>query len=259
MFEAYKSRRMKRANHAQSLRLLAMGSALFVILLIGAPAPAAATTITFESLAQPGPGGYGFNGPYTEAGFQFASPFFGVWQTGSPYYPGSTALWNASNGGITTLTQVGGGAFSISSIDLMALYTNNAAQTVTFVGTLPDNSTVTQTFNVPASGSTITENLFLFTNPGFLDVVSVTFAQGLGPFYQFDNVTVGAPNEVPDSGSTILLMFGSVAALLALQRVLPRERALNTLCSLRGATRLAPFRRRKMVMLLGECVNANKK
>jgi hypothetical protein len=214
---------MKRANPAQSLGLLVMGGALFVILLAGAPSPAAATTITFESLANSGNGSYGFSGPYIEAGFQFASPSFGVWRTGGYGYPGSTALFDAVYTGMTTLTQVGGGAFSIASIDLMAFEPNTRAQTLTFTGTRPDNSTVTQTFNVPASGGTVTENLFLFTDPGFLDVVSVTFAPQNGPFYQFDNVTVFS--EVPESGGTILLMFGSVAALLVLQRVLPRERA----------------------------------
>jgi hypothetical protein len=185
---------------------------------------AQATTITFESLAQPGTGLQIVPTPYIEAGFQFATTGggdFAAWQTGSPNYPGSTALFDNTTGDITTLTQVGGGAFSIASIDLMAAFNNNSAQTLTFIGTRPDNSTVTQTFNVPASGSPITENLFLFTDPGFLDVKSVTFATQNSPFYQFDNVTV---NGVPDSGGTILLMFVSVAALLALQRVLPRER-----------------------------------
>src|ERR1700736_4623396 len=121
----------------------ALGSVLFVIIVANAPRPAAATTITFESLAQPGTGANTFTGPYIEAGFQFVnnvSPFdFGNWQTGNANFPGSTALFNDRQTGITTLTLVGGGEFAILSLDLMAFRTNSVAQSVTFTGTLPNH------------------------------------------------------------------------------------------------------------------------
>ena len=193
---------------------LGMGSVLFAILLAGAPLPAAATTITFESLSQAGTGVNIFTGPYLEAGFQFVNnvaPFdFGNWQTGNANFPGSTALFNDRQGGITTLTLVGSGEFAIISLDLMAFQVNSPAQTLTFTGTRPDNSTVMESFNVPASGSTITENLFVFTNTGFLDVKSVSFAPQNLPDYQFDNVTV---NAVPEVSTTWLLLFGLPATL----------------------------------------------
>lgn len=189
-------------------------SVLFAVLLASAPSPAAAITITFESLAQAGTGANVFTGPYTEAGFQFVNdtaPFdFGNWRTGDANFPGSTALFNDRQGGITTLTQVGGGEFAIISLDLMAFQINSSAQTITFTGTLPNNSTVTESFNVPASGSTITENLFVFTNPAFNDVKSVAFGPQNLPDYQFDNVTV---IPVPEASSSWLLLFGLTATL----------------------------------------------
>jgi hypothetical protein len=193
-------------------------------LLAGALPPAGATTITFESLAQPGTGANTFAGPYIEAGYQFVNnvtPFdFGNWQTGSANYPGSTALFNDRQTGITTLTQVGGGEFAMVSLDLMAFITNSAAQTITFTGTLPNNSTVTQSFLVPASGSSITENLFVFTNPGFNDVKSVAFGAQNAPDYQFDNVIV---NAVPEASSTWLLLLFGLPAMLGLNFLLRRR------------------------------------
>ena len=91
----------------------------------------------------------------------------------------------------------------------MAFSTNSVAQTITFTGTLPNNSTVTESFNVPASGATITENLFVFTNPSFNDVKSVAFGPQNVPDYQFDNVTVFA---VPEASSTSLLLVGLTVA-----------------------------------------------
>jgi hypothetical protein len=185
------------------------------ILLACAATQAAATTITFESLAQAGTSSRDIPGPYIESGYQFVnnvSTFdFGTWQTGNANYPGSTALFNNRQAGVTTLTQVGGGDFSMVSLDLMAFATNSASQTVTFTGTLANNSTVTQSFTVPASGSSITETLFVFTTPGFTDVKSVAFGPQNLPDYQFDNVTVQA---VPEASSNRLL-FG-VALILGL-------------------------------------------
>jgi hypothetical protein len=61
---------------------------------------------------------------------------------------------------------------------------------------------------VPASDSTITENLFVFTNPGFNDVTSVMFGPQNVPDYQFDNVTV---NAVSEASTTWLLLLGLTA------------------------------------------------
>lgn len=190
--------------------LVNIGSVLLAIVLAGAASRAAATTITFESLAFPGSGPPNIvSGPYIESGYQFVNnitPFdFGNWGTEDLRYPGSTALFNLRQGGITTLTQQGGGEFSIVSLDLMAFYVNSPPQFVTFTGTLPDNSTVTQTFFVPPSGNSITETLFVF-NPSFSDVKSVAFGAQDLENYQFDNVTVFA---VPEVSSAWLLLFGA--------------------------------------------------
>ena len=128
-----------------------------------------------------------------EGGFRFANtataqssgfdPSFataGTQLTG--IYPGSTALFNDNDNGQTVLTRVDGGTFNLNAISLAELLPGNPV-TVTFIGTLNDTSTVTQSFTL--DGNPGAEN-FTF-NSNFSNLVSVSWVNGAN-YHQFDNV-----------------------------------------------------------------------
>ena len=114
-------------------------------------------------------------------------------------YPGSTALLNGTVGGITRLTQNGGGLFDLNSIQLTSLVGNDSV-TVNFTGTKADSSTVSQAFTTDAILSTL--ETFTF-NSSFTNLVSVQWIQAF-PFHQFDNINV---TPVPEP-SAILGLLG---------------------------------------------------
>jgi hypothetical protein len=120
-------------------------------------APAHAVVINFESLARPDAGVTEFGPTYTESGFTITSSpgFFSydpsrsysVLGTSSPSFAGSTTLYNTYSFSASTLSQVGGGAFSISSIDLANITSDGVfPNQVIFTGNLAGGGTVTQTF-----------------------------------------------------------------------------------------------------------------
>ncbi len=175
---------------------------------------AQAAVIDFENLAGTGQGDDSamFYGPsVVSGGFRFdagslasagpAGPSFGL------NYTGSIALLEDSPFGTITMTQVGGGAFSLDGIDLANLYTDVLPQgsTVTFTGSLVGGGAVFQSFTL-AQGNGL--QTFAFT--GFSGVTSVSWTQDF-PFHQFDNVVVSAA-AVP--GPLAALPF----ALIALRR-----------------------------------------
>ncbi|WP_310484049.1 hypothetical protein [Chamaesiphon sp. VAR_48_metabat_403] len=130
---------------------------------------------------------------YTEDGFTVSqvgtqSSSLAVWGNQSTFYPGSTALFNNASGGVTRLTQVGGGAFTLSSIDLVDLFNEPRSTPVTFTGLKADTTTITQNFTTSEIGLTT----FNFTN--FTNLVSVDWDQ-VFPFHQFDNINVSASNS----------------------------------------------------------------
>jgi hypothetical protein len=172
-------------------------------------------TIDFEALPPPSPPTEGMvqhGCSYTEDGFtietlsancSFAGGFVSVHMPPNPMgpysvnrYTGSVTFSNFAWYGVTRLTRSAGGVFTLVSIDLDAFNPlsdlvpggptdASQPQTVTFTGTRPDGTTVTQAFTTdtvfPRSET------FLF-RADFVDVVKVEWSQ-LGPaFHQFDNV-----------------------------------------------------------------------
>ncbi len=167
--------------------------------------PAHAAIIDFQSLEVVGteydyvPDVYS----YTEKGFTFDalnSVGFARWFTLNPNYPGSTALINKSVDGITRLTQVGGGAFDLASIDLTS-YTTSWNFTGVFTGTKADLSTVTQSFT---TDHLVSLETFTF-NSGFTNLTKVEWG---GPGGQFDNINVTATSAVPEP----LTILGAMTA-----------------------------------------------
>ena len=203
-------------------------SFFLVLLWTAGSVSAGATTINFSSLSQAGSSFASVGGSITQQGFTFtsASAAFYVWQASSPNLPSlapaNTSLFEYYAFSTTTLTD-GGNPFTLSSIDLAALLTGGSGTfTVTFTGTHPDATTVSQTFTV---NDTSPPSLQTFSFSGFTNLVSVSYAQGTnsGFFqnqvsaYQFDNVVV-TTSSVPEPGSLALLGSGVLAAAGALRR-----------------------------------------
>jgi hypothetical protein len=188
---------MKKTILALAVAMCAQGYAL----------ESSAAVLTFESLASTD-GNFSVGATYTEQGFKLddltaAGYGFAAWGTSSPFYSGSTALMNNNDAGITKLTQVGGGAFQLNSVDLTVMYpglTGDGAVAVTFTGTKLDNSTVMQSFNVN-DGAPQT-----FTFTGFTNLASVTWTDN-ATYHQFDNINVAAVPE-PETYAMFLAGLG---------------------------------------------------
>lgn len=106
---------------------------------------------------------------------------------------------NTPNGTIT-LTQVGGGTFSLSSIALTEVDTSRLGPTtVSFTGNLAGGGTL--------NASLALDGVFGFETldfAGWTNLVSVTWQQ-TPQFHQFDNISI---NQVPVPSSLALLGLG---------------------------------------------------
>ena len=202
-----------------------------------APATAAAATINFSTLlggGTPVATVFGVLRSYgdslTFGGLTFTSSNnlsygLSVWETAAPTHPvggaPTTSLFEYAAGFEIGFARTGGGAFDLLGIDLAnwGVYQSSfpASFNVTFVGTRPDTTTVTQTFTVnntgPDGAAPILQS-FLFS--GFLGIASVKVTQGTyaaGTAFQFNNLVVDglAPAAVPEPATFGLLGAGLAA------------------------------------------------
>ena len=174
------------------------------------------TVISFDpSLHQAGSSWYGLASPtYTASGFTLtAASVFCAMQDPSPgtsvSWAGATGLFNCAPNGLTTLTQVGGGQFTLDSIDMAPCNCGSGygAPSVSFHGTRMDGTTVDSlAFAVPDVMSFTT---YSFAGMGFENLRSVTWYH-YAPYEQFDNITLDA---TPEPSSALLLATGLAAAL----------------------------------------------
>jgi hypothetical protein len=192
-------------------------AALFAVGLVVAPA-AHATVIDFESIPDGGfacfGGGCAFpDSPFVEDGFVLTAEGFASWDTDNLSYTGSRALFNDFIGDPTFLTVSGGGAFTLSSIDLSEAYFTGGPVSVTFVGTRSNSSTLSVTF---ALDGVFGNETFVFS-AAWTDLVSVSWNQD-PEFHQFDNIVVEAAGAVPEPGPLTLFGLGALSLGLAARR-----------------------------------------
>jgi hypothetical protein len=192
---------------------------LMLILLLPIMGNLQAATIGFNTLESSFYGGHYVSYIYEEQGFVLENSSskdnyaFIAWGSGSGVYTGSASLFNYTHRGKTILSQQNISPFSILSIDLApyAPYDLNLStgdyiqsESVLFIGTKADSTTVQQVFNLGTSVNVM--NTFTF-NPEFSDLISVSWNQGssFGTRHQFDNIIVQA---VPIPGALILFITG---------------------------------------------------
>ena len=180
---------------------------------------AQSTTITFATNACSGLGnsGQGYNrysGRFNTQGYRFDASPVQVWATpcvGQATYTGTTTLYPDNVGSTVTLSTVSGSPFSISSIDLAALFGFPSTQVVTFTGIIQGGGVVNQSFTVtgPTSGAPVLSS-FTFL-PTFTNLASVGISSNVQPYYQFTNVRVTA---VPELGTFSFLSAGVLMIIL---------------------------------------------
>jgi len=171
-----------------------------------------ATVIDFEGVAAPGVQQQVGNN-YVESGYNFNNPG-ADWEaavigqvsqntSGSDYY-----TWDspASNNPIT-LTMIGGGLFSLSSLDVGSKSGSTAAN-FGITGYLFGGGTVFQS----VTGVDNFQNLAL----GWSNLTHVEFAYSSGDFGAIDNLAVSS--SVPDNGATIALLGGTLVLFASLRR-----------------------------------------
>lgn len=177
---------------------------------------AATITIGFNTLESSFYGAHFVGYTYEEQGFVLKhgsstqNNAFITWASGSSLYTGSASLFNNTHRGETILSQQNISPFSILSIDLAPYDLNLStgdyiqSESVLFIGTKADSTTVQQVFNLGTSVNVM--NTFTF-NPEFSDLISISWNQGslLGTRHQFDNIIVQA---VPIPGALILFITG---------------------------------------------------
>ena len=190
---------------------LLRATAVAAILAAGG-AQAQSTTISFDTLEQPGFFGSVFTS-YSESGYDFNSSFLGLLSSahqGNFAYAGSAGL-GALALTTTTLKRTDGAAFSLSTISLADFVSFPGSYDVTFVGHQVGGGTVTQTFSLDGSH---TFSDYTFT--GFSNLLSATWKEGAFHTFQVDNI--GASVSAVPEPATYGMLLGGLGLLAFLRR-----------------------------------------
>ena len=146
---------------------------------------------------------------------------------------------NSSSDSVWTLTQVGGGAFSLNSFDFGNGYPNgngpyngfDSVSSLTLTGTLMGGGTVTQTYSINQLAFQT-----LNVNSSFANLSSVTFdAFGLDNRAAYDNIVVNNA-AVPEPATLALFGMGMAGLAMSRRRTRPRSMPTAMLPGCRDAT-----------------------
>jgi len=174
-----------------------------------------ASVIDFENLVNNGSpytiygttvdsGGYHFEGlRYVASNSSLCS-----WIPSFSGYTGSIALLSQFDSERIRMTRIGGGSFSVLSIDLADVYLGSGSQSITFTGTRSDFSTIDEVIQLTSPASLTTYAFGAMT-----DIVQLEWSQGptSGPWHQFDNINVASPVPEPLTLGLAGLALASVA------------------------------------------------
>jgi hypothetical protein len=140
--------------------------------------------------------------------FEFSNPFATLWKFSSdhPYYGESysgannqtTFLAFSSGSSPLNITQIGGGAFNLSSLDLGLGYFNvGMTAMVNLSGSLVGGGVISQSFEINHSFQTF--------NLGFANLASLSITSSASGYLVADNINVTA---VPEPETYALIMLG---------------------------------------------------
>lgn len=184
--------------------------------------------------------GYGWYQDWVEGSLQLTSSSgFGTWCAGNGNFGGSPALFLDGYGALATLSAVGGGTFTLSSIELAPALYGGKGGTVEFNGTVDGGGLIGVAFEFPTAVMMPAFTPFSF-GPAWTNLTQVTWRQASGDapsFHQFDNINGGAegfgtrmielfveeelpgPTEtVPEPATMTLLATGLIGMSLARRR-----------------------------------------
>jgi hypothetical protein len=170
-----------------------------------------AEVIDFESLTLSNNSNFNFvpgNFAYDEKGFHLSTKmnsgllFAGTSSSLYALAGNSTAVQSNSLLDTSVLQAIGGGAFSVSSIDVSETCLTCGPQIVTFVGNIEGGGTITQSFTMDNISGSQTVSF-----SGFGDITSLTWSYGYNSRAQVDNIVTGAA-PVPEPATWLLLGSG---------------------------------------------------
>ena len=141
--------------------------------------------------------------PIVSGGYSFADPFSpGAWNSG-PHSDNGTEnlIYGFGPDNLLTMTQVGGGTFSVSQFDAgLSFYTALTSFVVTLTGNISGGGTVTDTF-------TVVDGYTTFNFGNLTNLTSLTFTAPSDGYIAVDNIGVNG-TSVPEPAGWALMLVG---------------------------------------------------
>ena len=135
-----------------------------------------------------------------------------------------------------TMSQVGGGAFTLDSFDMVSWvdghygYGGTATDTVTITGNLSGGGSISQTLSLfygqyHNSSTQVGNDFTTYSMAGFNNLSSVTISPGYLPYLAMDNFNVSTVAAIPEPSIYALMLAGLAALGIATRR--PKAAAVS--------------------------------
>lgn len=177
---------------------------------------AGAATVTFDSYGSqdtcmPSIDSEGLS--FSSAAVDCTNNYLYVWDNSSPHSNGTPALIYGFNG-FVAVTQTGGGAFDLNSVEMTLSWYEDAfpSEDITATAHFQGGGTSTMTL-------TLLQGLQTY-NLNFLDVTEVDFSAtpSASGYWLMDNVNYNGVTTTPEPGSLVLLGVGILGGIGILRR-----------------------------------------